>query len=90
LQKIKREPWCGQHHLTSGLFVLAALFVRAAVTAVTTLMLHILDAFLIASRLIALRIATRRLMSAALLALVTLRSLNLISIVWHIYSSPFG
>jgi hypothetical protein len=75
--------------LASGLFVLAAFFVRAAVTAVTTLMIHILDALLIAGRLIALRITTRRLMSAALLTLVhiTLRSLHLISVVWHIYSS---
>jgi hypothetical protein len=75
--------------LAACLFVLAALFVGAAVTAVTTLMIHILDALLIAGRLIALRITTRRLMSATLLTLVhiTLRSLHLISVVWHIYSS---
>jgi len=83
------SPGADSTALTSGLSVLAAFFVRAAVTAVTTLMIHVLDALLIAGRLIALRITTRRFMSAALLTLVhiTLLSLHLISVVWHIYSS---
>jgi len=77
--------------LALSLFVLVALFVRAAVTPVTTLTIHILDTLLTAGRLIALRIATRRLMSATLLVPVqiTLRSLHLISVVWHIIL-PFG
>jgi hypothetical protein len=90
LMKNQREPsvWTAPT-LAFGLFVLAALFVRAAVAAVTTLTIHILDT-LLAGGLIALRIATGGLVGAALLTLVhiTLWSLHLISVVWHIYSSP--
>jgi hypothetical protein len=70
--------------LTSGLFVLAALF-RAA--ALATLAFAILTALLTASRLVILLVSARCLLTAALLAFGLL-SLILISLVCHIYSSP--
>jgi hypothetical protein len=80
--------------LTSGLFVLAAFFGRAAISALTTLatLAHvafmILAALLIASRLVVLLITAWRLLAAALLTLVaTLLSEILVFIVCHIYSS---
>jgi hypothetical protein len=89
LRKIKREPWCGQHQpLTSGLLVLAAFFVRAAVTA---LALTALATLLAAGRFVILRVTTRRLLTAAALltfARATLLALILI-IVCHFDSSPF-
>jgi hypothetical protein len=73
--------------LAPGLFVLAALLGRAA--ALVTLAFAIFAARG-ARRLVTLRIAAGRLMSAALLTFVhaTLLSLLLISVVWHFYSSP--
>jgi hypothetical protein len=86
LRKIKREPWCGQHQpLTSGLLVLAAFFVRAAVATLA------LAALLTPGRLFILRVTTRRLLTAAALltfARATLLALILI-IVCHFDSSPF-
>jgi hypothetical protein len=72
------------------LFVLAALFVRAAVLAgLATLILAAL--LLAAGRLIILRVTSRRLLAAALLvttSVLSLLSLQFISVVWHFYSSP--
>jgi hypothetical protein len=75
--------------LASGLFVLTALFGRAA--ALVTLAFAIFAAAG-ARRLVTLRIAAGRLMRTALLTFVhaALLSLLLISVVWHICSSPFG
>jgi hypothetical protein len=84
LAKIKREPWCGQHQpLTSGLLVLAALFVRATVTALATL--------LAAGRFVILRVTTRRLLTAAALLTFTRATLLalILIIVCHFDSSPF-
>jgi hypothetical protein len=74
--------------LASGLFVLAALFVRAAAL-LTALAFAILAATGAAGRLVILRIAAWCLMSTALLTFVhaALLSLLLISVVWHFYSS---
>lgn len=93
LGKDRREPGVETHKLASGLFVLAALFVRAAValpfTILAALLTALLAALLAASRLVVLLIAARRLLAAALLTLVTtLLSEILIPIVCHIYSSP--
>jgi hypothetical protein len=76
--------------LTSGLFVLAALFVRAAVALAFTILATLLAALLAAGRLVVLLISARRLLAATLLTLVAaLLSEILIPIVCHIYSSPF-
>jgi hypothetical protein len=84
LRKIKREPWCGQHQpLTSGLLVLAALFVRPAVATLTAL--------LAAGRFIILRVTTRRLLTAAALLTFTRATLLalILIVVCHFDSSPF-
>ncbi len=76
--------------LTLLLFVLSALFVRAAI--LSALAAPILAALLLAAgRLIILRIASGRLLAAAPLifiaSMLSLRSLLFISVVWHIYFS---
>jgi hypothetical protein len=88
-EKSNVSPEVDSINLTLSRFVLAALFVRATVVAMTTLPIHVLDPLLTGGRLVALRIATGCLVDAALLTLIqiTLLSLHLISVVWHIYSS---
>jgi hypothetical protein len=89
----ERSSWAPvsrQHQLTSGLFVLAALFVRAAVALAFTILATLLAALLAAGRFVVLLISARRLLAATLLILVAaLLSEILIPIVCHIYSSPF-
>lgn len=79
--------------LTSGLFVLAALFVGAAIATLALARLAhvafmILLAALLTGRLVILLIATGSLLTARLIVLATLLPEILISIVCHIYSSP--
>jgi len=74
--------------LTFLLFVLAALFVRAAV--LSAFMIVAAALLLAAGRLIVLRITSGRLMRAALIRILSaaLLSLLFISVVWHIYFPP--
>jgi hypothetical protein len=81
--------------LTSGLFILAAFFVRAAVAAsawvITAQPLAIIAALMIAAvacRTIVVRIATGSLMRAVLLSLVHTSLLSQILFVCHIFIPP--
>jgi hypothetical protein len=81
--------WCGQHHsLTSRLFVLAAVFVAAAVAALIRIKSDVafLVALLIAAastrRAIILRVTSRRMLAGAF-ASALLHTLVSFSIVCH-------
>jgi hypothetical protein len=73
-------------HLTSILFVLAALFVGAAVVGFTVFVLTAM----LTSGLVILRIASGRVMGALPAFIhITLLTLHLISVVWHNDFLPF-
>jgi hypothetical protein len=79
--------------LASGLFVLAALFIRTAIAALaftilTALLAALLIGLLTASRLVILLISARCLLAAALLTFFAALLSEILFIVCHIYSSP--
>jgi hypothetical protein len=81
--------WCGQHHfLTSGLFVLSAFFITAAVSALAgieavMIVLVVTLITLATSRTIILRITSRRALTTAF-ASALFNALIPLSIVCHI------
>ena len=88
------SPGADSTTLTSSLFVLAALFVRATIAAfarveaafIFAIVLAIADSS--ASRTIILRVTSRRLLRSPLSVFVHSTLLSQILFVCHIYSSP--
>jgi hypothetical protein len=86
--------WCGQHHfLTSGLFVLSAFFITAAVSALVgieavTIALLIVMIARATSRTIILRITSRRVLATAFAGSL-FDALIPLSIVCHIKPPRF-